>query len=647
MFRSPCVCNHSLRVLLSLSLLVAIPLLFLTACGGGQAAGLSGSSEATVEREIVIKGNSVGSCGYLSTPNTTYVLKNNVISDGSCFFITAENVTLDLNGYTVTYDNGSPLAVANGNFENLDGWDFSAAPDAQIVAGSYVKPVTVFSGGRSLRLAVPAMDQSVKSTVPLKLKPNTTYSLSAMFYNQSNDPVTIYVAIDGTGVKATQTGFTWRGFQYRNVTFTTDADPAPATITAGISGGTTGKSGYVYIDDIRIQRTKLAGVAVGPAAWQKQNVISDVTRFGNANYATIKNGKIVQGGGGSDFSNCITVMENSGAGWKVNGMELRASGANSKALRSLNARNVEISNNHIYNPQRVITSRDAFDGAAVKIEYPGYGNRIYQNTVHEGIQTAFYLPQTAGQPQNQIYDNTIELQSRYTNDFAIVAGGAAIHGNSINCGSGDNSCRGIAIGGTGTTVYNNTVNVQQLPRNQEYNGCQAAGAYGMQMESSTHNIDVYGNTVTANAGQCEAYAFRANPLAEKGTGSSDNLVHDNTFIAISNGTARAAAIKYSAINATDLKVFNNTFRTNHRWIFVDGGGSVVNPVFSNNRWETIAPLVLPFQPFEVYTWNDSHFNGVFKGNSYGSGDQARFESEVFKTTGKMVPDPFSLFKVVP
>lgn len=624
---------------------VAIPLLFLAACGGGQAAGLSGSAETTVEREIVIKGNSVGSCGYLSTPNTTYVLKNNVTSDGSCFFITAENVTLDLNGYTVTYDNGSPLVVTNGNFENIDGWDFSAAPDAQIVAGSYVKPVTVFSGGRSLRFAVPAMDQSVKSTVPLK--PNTTYSLSAMFYNQSNDPVTIYVAINGTGVKATQTGFTWRGFQYRNVTFTTDAHPAPATITAGISGGSTGKSGYVYIDDIRIQRTKLAGVAVGPAAWQGQGVISDVTRFGNANYATIKNGKIVQGSGGADFSNCITVMENSGVGWKVNGMELRASGANSKALRSINARNVEISNNHIYNPQRVITSRDAFDGAAVKIEYPGYGNRIYQNTVHEGIQTAFYLPQTAGQPQNQIYDNTIELQSRYTNDFAIVAGGASIHGNRINCGSGDNSCRGIAIGGTGTTVYNNTVSVQQLPRNQEYNGCQAAGAYGMQMESSTHNIEVYNNTVTAIAGACESYAFRANPLAEKGNGSSDNLVHDNTFIAISNGTARAATIKYSTINAKDLSVSNNIFRTNHRWIFVDGGGAVDDPVFLNNRWETIAPLISPFQPFEVFTWADSHFNGVFRGNSYGPGDKARFENELFRSSGKMVPDPFSSFKLIP
>lgn len=622
-------------------------IMFMSGCGGGQAAVLSGPPDATDDRGNNLKGYPISSCGYLATPNTTYVLKNNVTSEGSCFFITAENVTLDLNGYTVTYDNGSPIAVTNGNFENIDGWDFSAAPDAQIVSGSYVKPVTVFSGSRSLRFAVPAMDQSVRLTVPLILKPNTTYSLSAMFYNQSNDPVTAYVGIEGSSVKATQTGCTWRGFQYRNMTFTTNAHPLPATITAGISGGITGKSGYVYIDDIRIQRTKLAGVAVGPAAWQGQKVISDVTRFGNANYATIKNGKIVQGKGGADFSNCITVMENSGAGWQVNGMQLRASGANSKAIRSINARNVEISNNHIYNPQRVITSRDAFDGAAVKIEYPGYGNRIYQNTVHEGIQTAFYLPQSAGQPQNQIYDNAIELQSRYTNDFAIVAGGAAIHGNSINCGSGNNSCRGIAIGGTGTTVYNNTVSVQQLPRNQEYNGCQAPGAYGMQMESSTHNIEVYGNTVTANAGQCEAYAFRANPLAEKGTGSSGNLVHDNTFIAIANGAARAAAIRYSAISATDLNVFNNTFRTNHRWIFVDGGGPVVNPVFSSNRWETEAPLILPFQPFEVFIWAKSHFNGTFYGNSYGNGDRERFENEVFRMTGTMAPDPLSSITVAP
>ena len=566
-------------------------------------------------------------CGYLIKSHTTYVLQNDVSSTGSCFFITAENVTLDLNGHTVIYDNGMPLSVTNGDFETSGSWDFSTAPAAAVIPGSFVKPVSLYSGSRSLRFPVPSSDQSVKSTVPIKLEPNTTYSLSAMFHNLSSDPVSLYVELQGLGAKAVQTGKTWRGFQYRNIRFTTGASPSPVIIVVGIAGGTAG-SGYVYIDDIRIQRHKVAGVAVGPAAWQGQNVISDVTQFGNANNATVKNGSIVQGQGSSDFSNCITIMENSGVGWKLHDLTLRAHGANSKAIQSINGRNAEVYNNHIYNLQRTITSRDAFDGAAVKVEYPGYGNRFYNNTIHEGVQTAFYLPQAAGQVVNEIFGNTIELQTRYTNDFAIGAGGAKIYGNTINCGSGNNSCRGIAIGGDGTKVFNNTVNVQQLPRNQEYDGCEMAGAYGMQMEYGAKNVEVYGNSVTANAGVCEAYAFRANPdLAT----SVNNLVHDNTFTALASGVGRAASIKYSAMNDTAVNVYNNTFRTNHRWIFVDGGGPVINPNFSGNRWETISPLPSPFLPFEVYTWAGSYFSGVFHNNTYGTGDESRFISEFFRT----------------
>jgi len=43
------------------------------------------------------------SCGTLSTPNTIYTLTQNVSSTGTCFTVTASNVTLDCNGFTVNY----------------------------------------------------------------------------------------------------------------------------------------------------------------------------------------------------------------------------------------------------------------------------------------------------------------------------------------------------------------------------------------------------------------------------------------------------------------------------------------------------------------------------------------------------------------
>jgi surface protein/parallel beta-helix repeat protein len=56
-------------------------------------------------------------CGTLSTPNTIYNLTSNVSSNGTCFTISASNVTLDCQGYTITYSiNGS--ANTRGIYSN-------------------------------------------------------------------------------------------------------------------------------------------------------------------------------------------------------------------------------------------------------------------------------------------------------------------------------------------------------------------------------------------------------------------------------------------------------------------------------------------------------------------------------------------------
>ena len=370
-----------------------------------------------------------------------------------------------------------------------------------------------------------------------------------------------------------------------------------------------------------------------------------MTQFGTAPYATILNGTIQQGQGEADVSPAIAVMENSGTGWTIHDMALQADGAKSRAIYSKTATNATIYNNHIYNPQRAVPSRDGYDGAAIKVEYAGYGNSIHDNTVYEGVQTAFYLQQTAGQTKNEVHHNTIALQAFVTNDFAIVANGAKVYNNTVNCHEGDNSCRGITTGGTDTIVYDNIVNVRELPRNQEYNGCESNGAYGLQMEYATTGLQVYGNTVTAYADVCEAHAFRANPYIVGSPESSNNVVHDNLFIAIANGDAAASTIKYSILDGNDVNVYDNTFRTNDRWIYVDGGGPVTDPTFTGNHWETSGTLKAPFYPFAVFTWADSHFTGTFYGNTYGTGDQARFEDAIFVERATLVADPLSSFVV--
>jgi hypothetical protein len=83
----------------------------------------------------------ISTCQTLASAGTTYRLTADLNSVGSCMTINASNVTLDLNGYTVVYDNtGTSVMIPNGDFEeDLAGnWDISGAPQAARTANGDV-----------------------------------------------------------------------------------------------------------------------------------------------------------------------------------------------------------------------------------------------------------------------------------------------------------------------------------------------------------------------------------------------------------------------------------------------------------------------------------------------------------------------------
>lgn len=70
--------------------------------------------------------------GSYGVPGATYVLVNNISSPRSAVFL-GKDVTLDLNGYTITFTDGNYGHVTNYGFEEgLKGWDISKAPGAEI-----------------------------------------------------------------------------------------------------------------------------------------------------------------------------------------------------------------------------------------------------------------------------------------------------------------------------------------------------------------------------------------------------------------------------------------------------------------------------------------------------------------------------------
>ena len=56
---------------------------------------------------LFVCANALADCGKLTSANTTYVLTQNVSSSGTCFIISANNVTLDCDGFSIAYSNST------------------------------------------------------------------------------------------------------------------------------------------------------------------------------------------------------------------------------------------------------------------------------------------------------------------------------------------------------------------------------------------------------------------------------------------------------------------------------------------------------------------------------------------------------------
>ena len=69
-------------------------------------------------------GTVVSACGTLGNSGTTYLLTANVSSAGSCFSIQASDVTLNLNGHTITYNTASQSAASYA-ISGVACWDTS------------------------------------------------------------------------------------------------------------------------------------------------------------------------------------------------------------------------------------------------------------------------------------------------------------------------------------------------------------------------------------------------------------------------------------------------------------------------------------------------------------------------------------------
>lgn len=530
----------------------------------------SGSSEITFNIDVreapVTEITSATSFPYyLNTPDMIYVLTENISADGSAIAVIADNCVLDTQGYDIGYDQATPITIVNASFESgtgtaADGWDFTNAPNAERFAGQFLLN-EVYDGDYSLKFTDTTVNEYVTNTTPVALLGDTVYALSFMVEyggedNPTNPGAEAYVKLVGTSGEPTielrRTGGNNRGIQLIETVFTTPAGSPEYDIVAGVDGHASSVYPF-FIDDIRIQRTRVHGIAVSPAG-SASGDLSDITTYGNGtNFTLTGGGSITQGDDKATWSHPIYVRQ---AGTTMIGQYLTVKGADSSGVwdTSSNNRYKYLAYMTIDSQVTTISNRDNNYGAVVHAIAGDIHHLNIVNGPHVGIRVG------GNTTESRVHHNTVRLKARYSNAFAIrTVGGTICHDNHVLCGEGEYQGRGIyipldALESNPTKVFNNTVAVQALANNQEYGpsgGVPLGGTYGIQIESVTY-AEVYGNDVTVY-GTTKGFAFRM-------TGEQTGIkIRNNTFRSVQNGGYGACVSFYGA--SGDIQFADNTLVT--------------------------------------------------------------------------------------
>ena len=519
----------------------------------------------------------ISDCGVLNQADTEYILQNNVSSDGTCFSVQANNIKLNLNGYTVTYSNGPNTSVSNGDFESGSGgsassWDQSSGPNFQRATGTFVDPISLWSGSYAMNINLPASNQSIVSQSPVTIPANRTYAVSAMIRNVGGSGVSAYIQTeDASGNVLGKTSISSSGpFSYNFVEFSAGSD-TNVYIRLGVEGTTASQSGTVYFDDVRVQPIANHGVVTATCTAYH---LYDNSCGGSAANLQVTNGSIVQGSANAYLGHAIDLKQGpNSSGAQIDNLNITVSGPNSVAINTTYKSNMNIHHNTIYNNVSVIVNRHSIDGATIRLYDSSNNNQVHDNTIIGGPQGGIMFARGSG---SSAYNNTIRQNGRYSNDFAIYAynDNMSVYGNTVDATSG----RGIHVNGNYIDVYNNIISVRELKQNQEYNGCELGGAYGIQLEGGhTSNNNIHDNTVTAYADQCDGLAFRATEVT-----LSNNQVYNNSFTAVrvGNTTAKAAGASFGG-NTGLINIHDNTFTADSYLVHLYWDGST-GTLFDSN-----------------------------------------------------------------
>jgi parallel beta-helix repeat protein len=493
----------------------------------------------------------VTDCCILSDSSATYTLMNDLTLQerSACFhFNYGQDKILDLSGHTITYDTWPVVEVSNPSFESGTGsqasnWIFSNPSSA---ARTNNKRFWRFGGDYTLLFPEGAPAQYVESDA-ITLPANVNYRANFLYFGDSTR-----VYMDITGVAGSCGSPTNRKpgppshWYYYSCDFTPTSD-ATAKIRIGINGA---PSSDVIIDMVELR----------PIGF---NLITSVS--GTAGLE-IRNGNIVQGNAKSFNGAAVALTVASGSSRaKIHGLNISTKGTGTIPVTVGSANGIEIYENTFSTSATYNRDREVM--TPVLEVHNSTNFLIHNNLVTGAYQTGIKVIDTDGAT---VHDNTVQIDSRLTNGYAIEAyrsDNVTIYNNSLS-GNG----RGMHIGGgTGAEVYGNTVSVREFI-NPEYPnpfnvGMQGNCTHGIKAEGR-ENGHIYNNSSTVYA---EENTYVACPMNV--SEALNVLIENNEFRAISSSApgeffSSAALYILGADASSNLTIRNNAFYSNESGVYV-------------------------------------------------------------------------------
>ena len=446
----------------------------------------------------------------LTVSNQLYQLANDISSPGTCLSVQAHDITIDLNGHTLTYATAAtnPAGQHRHGILGIACWDVDVQGNPCMASSSDFINVTI-AGNLS--------NPSAKGTI-------VQGAAAAPFSH----------AIRFGQAEAV------KGLVVQGVDITVQAPSSIPIYTNFAQGGASIYNNTIHNNVTTIlDRQKIQGMSV---------------KLDNESAATLPNmihNNVITGGAQG------AIRETNQAGSKIynNDISLNATYTNDFCIDALGV-GMEIYNNNCHN-----TQGRGFHLAGDKLS-------VHNNTINV-IERSTNMEYGAAISSISRSSNVISIVTSTdlnanVGDTMVVAGTAGLDGTYKIATA--TSPRNYTLNSIGVNL--------SLGSGGNASGCEMEGVYGIQIESDlfpSGTISVYSNNVTASAGECPASALKFTTVSGTSTLNVHDNVFTANRIGATTQPANGVAVQNADLSSSTIS--NNAFSTDSDLLRVEYDGA--------------------------------------------------------------------------